>query len=136
MSSLHIYAQDLSPPLTRYIALSGTTAIEESLKNLDVLASRLNEQSYEGVIMDYRSADPQLSMTDYKDLADRMGPLLKPDIRIAYLFNRVTLGRALFITRLLRESGVKTGAFGQWSEVQTFMRLASSEDPALMRGAA
>ena len=106
------------------IRLHGGCHFEASLVSLNALAQTLKDNPLEGLLVDYSGYDLTFEMDQFAQLADIYCSEFPEGFPVAFVYREAQVGRAIYMTRRLEESGRPSRAFDSaaaamsWLETQ------------------
>ncbi|WP_417469792.1 hypothetical protein [Maricaulis sp.] len=93
------------------IQLHGGCDIEASLVSLQTLADTLAKNPIEGLLMDYSKYELTFEMDEFSKLADAYCTEFPDRFPVAFVYRENQVGRAIYMTRRLEETGRPSRAF-------------------------
>ncbi|WP_417489658.1 hypothetical protein [Maricaulis sp.] len=111
------------------IQLHGGCDLEASLVSLHALAETLANNPIEGLLMDYNKYDLTFEMEEFSKVADAYCTDFPEKFPVAFVYRESQVGRAIFMTRRLEETGRPSRAFESaeaalaWLETQLVPRV-------------
>ena len=126
-----LYARFLlhETPNIWYAAVGGDVTIDKSVRNLQRLAKRIEEERLSGLIVDYRAARLKLMAGEFAELAKRFSLYLPPYFQVAYLTNRRNAPQATLMIKLLIENGLSVRGFADWELMVKWLGCPYAVDP-------
>lgn len=106
------------------IQLHGGCQLEASLVSLKALVHALTENPLKGLLMDYSAYELTFEMEEFAQIADVYCSDFPAGFPVAFVYNQDQVGRAIYMTRRLEESGRPSRAFDaasaamDWLEAQ------------------
>tara|TARA_R110002094_G_scaffold3152_1_gene11259 strand:- start:1662 stop:2108 length:447 start_codon:yes stop_codon:yes gene_type:complete len=111
------------------IQLHGGCDLEASLVSLHALAETLAHNPIEGLLMDYSKYDLTFEMEEFSKVADAYCTEFPEKFPVAFVYRENQVGRAIYMTRRLEETGRPSRAFESaemalaWLETQLVPRV-------------
>ena len=126
-----LYARFLlhETPNIWYAAVGGDVTIDKSVRNLQRLSKRVQEERLSGVIIDYRAARLNLMAGEFAELAKRFSIYLPPYFQVAYLTNRRNAPQAALMIKLLVEQGLSVRGFANWELMAEWLGCPYAVEP-------
>ncbi|WP_233342405.1 hypothetical protein [Maricaulis salignorans] len=93
------------------IQLHGGCHLEATLVSLRTLAETLSNNPIEGLLMDYNKYELTFEMDDFSKVADVYCTEFPDRFPVAFVYKESQVGRAIYMTRRLEETGRPSRAF-------------------------
>ncbi len=112
-----------------YAAVGGDVTIDKSVRNLQRLSKRIEDERLSGLVIDYRAARLNLMTGEFAELAKRFSLYIPPYFQVAYLTNRRNAPQAALMIKLLNQNGQAVRGFAAWEPMTKWLGCPYAIDP-------
>jgi len=123
--TLSLERRDYADGRVLSIHITGLNKAQDSLSNAPKLCTRIRDNGYEGLIMNYQGCRFDHTVSQFAKVAEILSEGMPPSLRIAYIYDQTNLIHAAYITRLMKSAGLNARALGDFESALAF---ASGEE--------